>query len=111
VTAVATSSNGLRKGGVVAITNQSTTGISDPETDQENDPEILLIQNSIHITLKDVPQWKDARVRILSVDGKEIYNSPLEQGHNQVDINSEPGIFIVVVQSVGELRTRKVFLE
>ncbi len=108
VTAVATSADGLVSGNAgITITNQSTTGINDPE----NGPEILVYGKHIMITLKQAdPSWEQSTLKVFSVAGAEILASPLNQGINEIDISHAPGIYILILQSPEKTKYHKVFI-
>ncbi len=109
VTAVATSADGLVSGNAgITISNQSTTGISDPE----NGPEILVYGKHVMITLKQAsPSWEKSILRCLLLPEPEILASPLNQGINEIDISHAPGIYILLLQSPEKTKYLKVYID
>jgi uncharacterized protein YjdB len=109
VIAAATSADGLVKGEAeITISNQQTTGIFDSETG----PDILVIGNRIQITMKHAdPSWKEGTLKVFAMNGAEILATRLNHGHNEIDINHGPGIYILVLPSADGNLIRKVFID
>jgi uncharacterized protein YjdB len=109
VTVLATSADALVTGElVVTISNQDPTGISE----KEDGPQILVYGNqvSIHLDQSD-PLWKEGRLRVFALDGVEIINAELKHGHNQFNIESGPGIYILVMQFAEKTLSYEFFIE